>query len=73
VRGDIEELERVMDKIFDNIADAIREKAAGSAAGRVLTQDLAGLRTLSSDLVRKLEAIEARLTARAELARSAAG
>jgi hypothetical protein len=73
VRGDIEELERVLERIFENLGAAVREKAAGSATGRVLSQDLAGARSLSGELVRKLEAIEARLTARAELHRSAAG
>jgi hypothetical protein len=72
VRGEIEELERVLERIFDNLGDAVREKAAGGGA-RALSQDLAGVKTMASELVRKLEAIEARLTARAELTRTAAG
>jgi hypothetical protein len=71
VRGDIEELERVIGKIFDNLGRAAKERA--QAGGRSVTSDLAGARSLARELLHKLESIEARLTARAELARSAAG
>ena len=71
VRGDIEELERLLGKVFDNLGRAAKERAHTS--GRSVTSDLAGARSLARDLLHKLESIEARLTARAELARSAAG
>ena len=71
VRGDIEELERLVARIFDNLGRATKERA--QSGGRPLTNDLAGARTLARELVHKLEAIEARLTARADLARTAAG
>jgi len=71
VRGDIEELERVLGRIFENIGKAAKEH--GQSGGRSVTTDLAGARSLARDLLHKLESIEARLTARAELARSAAG
>jgi hypothetical protein len=71
VRGDIEELERLVARIFDSLARAAKERAA--AGGRPLTNDLAGARTLARELLHKLESIEARLTARADLAREAAG
>ena len=71
VRGDIEELERVIGRIFENLGKAAKERA--SAGGRPLTNDLAGARSLARELLHKLESIEARLTARADLARSAAG
>jgi hypothetical protein len=38
-----------------------------------VTQELAGARSLAKELVQKLEAIEARITARAEQSRSAVG
>src|SRR5258706_1063795 len=71
VRGDIEELERVLGRIFENLGKAAKER--GQTGGRSVTTDLAGARSLARDLLHKLESIEARLTARAELARSAAG
>jgi hypothetical protein len=71
VRGDIEELERLVGRIFENLGRAARERA--QSGGRPLTSDLAGARSLARELVHKLESIEARLTARAEIARSAAG
>jgi len=71
VRGDIEELERVIGRIFENLGRAAKERA--QAGGRSVTNDLAGARSLARELLHKLETIEARLTARAELARSAAG
>jgi hypothetical protein len=71
VRGDIEELERVVGRIFDSLGRAAKERA--QAGGRSVTSDLAGARSLARELLHKLESIEARLTARAELARSAAG
>jgi hypothetical protein len=71
VRGDIEELERVLARIFENLGRAVKERA--ESGGRAVTSDVAGARNLARDLLHKLETIEARLTARAELARSAAG
>jgi DNA-binding transcriptional MerR regulator len=71
VRGDIEELERVVARIFDSLGRAAKERA--QAGGRSVTNDLAGARSLARELLHKLETIEARLTARAELARTAAG
>jgi DNA-binding transcriptional MerR regulator len=73
VRGDIEELERVLGRIFENLAQAAKERARAGSPGRSVTSDLAGARSLARELLHKLESIEARLTARAELARSAAG
>ena len=72
MRGDIEELERVLGKIFENLEQAAKGARDG-VGGRVVTDDLAGARSLARELLQKFEAIEARLTARAELARSAAG
>ena len=71
VRGDIEELERVLGRIFESLGQAAKGRA--QAGGRSVTSDLAGARALARELLHKLESIEARLTARAELARPATG
>jgi hypothetical protein len=73
VRGDIEELTRVLGRIFDSLAEATKTQARGGMSGRAVTQELAGARSLAKELVQKLEAIEARITARAEHSRSAVG
>ena len=73
VRGDIEELERVLGHIFENLEHTAKERAKDGAGGRLVTGDIAGARRLARELLQRLESIEARLTARAELARSAAG
>jgi hypothetical protein len=73
VRGDIEELERVLGHIFENLEHTAKERAKDGAGGRLMTGDIAGARSLARELLQRLESIEARLTARAELARSAAG
>jgi hypothetical protein len=72
VRGDIEELERVLGRIFDNLEHTAKERVGSGASGRSVANDLAGARTLARELLQKLEAVEARLKARAELSRSAA-
>ncbi len=73
VRGDIEELERVLGHIFEHLEHTAKDRAKDGAGGRLVTGDIAGARSLARELVQRLESIEARLTARAELARSAAG
>lgn len=71
VRGDIEELGRLLEKIFDSMAEVSREKNDVTTA-RMVKQELTDARGLARHLVVKLESIEARLTARNELARRAA-
>ncbi|HKQ71145.1 MAG TPA: hypothetical protein VJT73_17490 [Polyangiaceae bacterium] len=71
VRGDIEELERVLGRIFETLDTTAKDRA--SAGGRAVTTEVAGARTLAKELLQKLESIEARLTARAELTRTATG
>jgi hypothetical protein len=73
VRGDIEELERVLGRIFENLGEAAKSRSRSGVGGRAVSHDLAGARSLAKELVQKLEAIETRLTARTELGRSAAG
>lgn len=73
VRGDIEDLERKLDKVFDTLRDAAKERARSETTGRAVAQDLAGAETLARDLLTKLVAIEERLMAQARLARRATG
>src|SRR4051812_22038163 len=73
VRGDMEELERVLGRIFESLGQVAKDRARAGAGGRTVSTELAGARNLARDLLHKLESIEARLTARAELARTAAG
>jgi hypothetical protein len=72
VRGEIEELERVLGRIFENLEQTAKERAKDGAGGRLVGSDIAGARSLARELMTRLNSIEARLTARAELARSAA-
>lgn len=71
-RGDIEELQRLLAKIFDSLSDVAKARRE-HGVGKVVAGDIAGARALAKDLLARLEAIEARLTATAVLARSATG
>lgn len=71
VRGDIEELERTMGKIFDALRDAAKEKRS-ETSDRAIHMELSMAEKLAKDLVSKLAAIEDRLMAQARLSRRAA-
>lgn len=68
VRGDIEELERTLGKVFEAL-EGVLEEREDEPASRAITTEIRGARRLASELVDKLTAIESRLIARAELAR----
>lgn len=70
VRGDIEELDRILAKIFDTLKDAAKVRRS-ETSGRAISQDLVSAEGLAKDLVAKLEMIEERLMAQARLARTA--
>lgn len=72
VRGDIEELERTLGKIFEVLREAAKARKS-ETSGRAIQSDLTGAEVLARDLVAKLAMIEQRLTAQARLARRAAG
>ena len=72
VRGDIEELERILGKIFDTLKEASKVKRS-ETSGRAISQDLMSAEGLAKDLLAKLEMIEERLMAQARLARKAVG
>ena len=61
VRGDIEDLERSIAKVFDLLREA---------AGRAIATDLATAEGLANELLAKLTMIEERLMAQAQLVRS---
>ncbi|WP_438036755.1 MerR family transcriptional regulator [Sorangium sp. So ce204] len=71
VRGDIEELERTMTKVFNALRDAAKERRS-ETSGRAIAQDLASAESLARELVAKLALIEERLMAQARLTKQAA-
>ncbi|APR77479.1 Hypothetical protein A7982_02826 [Minicystis rosea] len=71
VRGDIEDLERTIGKVFE----ALKEAAQGNrseTAGRAISNDLATAEGLANELLAKLEIIEQRLITQAALQHRAA-
>jgi hypothetical protein len=72
VRGDIEELERLLATIFEALRGAAQQRKS-ETSGRAIQNDLLGAESLSRDLLAKLVVIEQRLTAQAILAKKAAG
>jgi hypothetical protein len=71
VRGDIEELERVLGKIFESLEHTAKDRVRDGMGAQRVSQELTSAKNLAKELLQKLESIETRLTARAELARSA--
>ncbi len=72
VRGDIEELERTLDKIFDTLRDASGPRK-NEPAGRAIANELANAESLAKDLVAKISMIEERLMVQARLSKHAVG
>lgn len=66
VRGDIEDLERTIAKVFEALREAAKDKRS-EITGRAIAQDLSTAETLANDLLAKLEQIEQRLMAQAAL------
>jgi len=71
VRGDIEELERTLGKIFDTLKDAAKERRS-ETSGRAIATDLVTAESLARELLAKLSMIEERLMAQARLSKQAA-
>ncbi len=69
VRGDIEDLERSLAKVFEVLREASRERRS-ETVGRALVNDLATAEQLAEDLLAKLTTIEERLMAQAQLKRA---
>jgi len=71
VRGEIEELERSLAKVFEALHKASETKAS-EPSSRAVAVDLSAAEALARELVAKLVQIEQRLTAQARLARQVA-
>ena len=72
VRGDIEDLERSIEKVFDALRGTARDRRSDTS-GRAIAQDLATAEGLARDLITRLVLIEDRLISQASLSRRAAG
>jgi DNA-binding transcriptional MerR regulator len=72
VRGDIEDLERSIAKVFDALREAARDRRS-ETSGRAIVNDLAAAEGLAGDLIAKLTMIEERLMAQAQLQKRAVG
>jgi DNA-binding transcriptional MerR regulator len=70
VRGDIEALERTLEKIFGVLKLASRERRS-ETSGRAIAHDLANAESLAKDLLAKLAMIEDRLMTQARLTKRA--
>jgi hypothetical protein len=71
VRGDIEELERALGKVFEALRNASAHRKS-ETSGRAIAHDLTNAESLARELVTKLALIEQRLTAQARLSKRAA-
>ena len=69
VRGDIEQLERVLTKIFQTLSTS-SGNVPSELTGRAVAGELRGARKLARDLVEKLTSIESRLVVQAGLSRA---
>lgn len=70
LRGEIEGLEQKLSQLFDGIDTALRTRPDDTAAEHA-RRELKDVRGTASELVRKLRALEQRLSMRAKLARAA--
>ncbi len=71
VRGDIEELERALERVFSQLAGAVKPSKGGDASIKFVTKELADARGLAAEMVGKLTNVESRLTMQARLQREA--
>jgi hypothetical protein len=71
VRGDVEELERTLERIFSSLSAAAKPPKGAEGTTRVVVKELADARGIAADLVAKLTSIETRLTMQARLQREA--
>jgi hypothetical protein len=72
VRGDIEQLERTLDSIFESLKKAV-EPRRDEPAGRAVSNDVSTAESLAKDLLARLQVIEQRLLAQSRVARRAMG
>lgn len=66
IRGDVEQLERLLDGIFKKLSAVLKERRRESAT-ELVAREVGDARSLSKDLVARLTAIETRLTSKARM------
>jgi len=71
VRGDVEELERTLERIFSSLAGASKPGRAVDGSSKIIGRELGEARDIASELVAKITSIESRLTMQARLQREA--
>ncbi len=71
VRGDIDALNRQLNRVYQAIENAVHERQREAAEDPGVSDALNEVRELGKELVQKLEVIERRLTMRARMARAA--
>ncbi len=69
VRGEIEELERLLSKVFQTLEVSVAE-ASSEPVRRALVAELSGARAAARELTERLVSIEGRLVAKARVARA---
>jgi len=72
VRGDIEELERRLSKIFKTLRESVKRQRS-EPTSRLLSSDIGAAESLARDLVERLNHLEDRFTAHARHTRRATG
>ena len=72
VRGDIEDLERSLTKVFEALREAAKD-GRSDTAGRIIGSEIIGAEALARDLLSKLTILEKRLMSQAQLAKQATG
>jgi hypothetical protein len=70
LRGEIEQLEQQLARLFEDIETALKSRADDTSAEHV-RRDLKGARGVASELITRLAALESRLSLQARLARAA--
>lgn len=70
VRGEIEELERLLSKVFSTLEGSVAE-APSEPVKRALLAELSGARAAARELTERLVSIEGRLVAKARVTRAA--
>ena len=71
VRGDIEALERQLERVYAALEAAIAPRTASEISDPLSMRSLGEARAVGTELIRKLEALERRLTMRARMERAA--
>jgi hypothetical protein len=71
VRGDIGALERQLERVLSGLEKAREERSRGGPPDELGARELGDVRALAAELMRRLEAVERRLSIRARMAHAA--